>query len=162
MSAGSSNIGSSSSGGESSSSSLRPSSGLEASRARKQGRNKRARNEFHNGNPLDKLCEHVLNWDILDDVSGNICPKSFDYIQDHSEAIPVSVLPDVYDSYMTYVDAWEPLMIKEVQDSLVSKFPSLMNTTVSGTFHSTVVPDRGADSPNMQLECTFNYDQRNG
>ena len=163
MSAESSNIGSSGSGGESSSSSLRPSAGSsEARRSQKFGQNKRARNGLQHGNPLDKLCEQILRWNILEDVGGNICPKSFDYVQDHSTSSPVKVLPDVYDSYVAYVEAWEPLMIREVQDSLVSKFPSLINATVSGTFHSTVVPDRGADSANLQLECTFNYDQRNG
>lgn len=162
MSTESSNRGSSGSGGESSSSSLRPSGSGGDRRAPKSGRNQRSRNGLQNGNPLDKLCKQILSWNILEDVSGNICPKSFDYIQDHNTSSPVSVLPDVYDSYMAYVEAWEPLMIREVQDSLVSKFPSLMNTTVSGTFHSTVLPDRGADSPNIQLECTFNHDQRNG
>lgn len=158
MSALSSNTGSSGSGGESSSSSLRPSTSLSSSRRA----NKRARNGLQNGNPLEKLCEQILNWNILEDVADNICPKSFDYIQDHNISSPVSVLPDVYNSYMAYVDAWEPLMIREVQDSLISKFATLVNATVSGTFNSTIVPDRGADSPTLQLECAFNFDQRNG
>ena len=98
----------------------------------------------------------------MEDVSQNVCPKSFDWLRDQNSSETVSVLPDVYDSYEAYVEAWEPLMIKEVQDSLVSKFTSLISTTVSGTFHCTVLPDRGVDTPNMHLECSFNHDQRNG
>jgi hypothetical protein len=98
----------------------------------------------------------------MDDACQNLSPKSFDWVRDHTTIEPAVVLPDVYSSYSSYVEAWEPLMIREVQESLISKFSSLMSSTVSGTFHCTVVPDRGTEGETIHLECSFNNDQMNG
>ncbi len=150
----------SSSGGESSSSSRRPKISVAGRTTRVSGFS--ARNSASHGNPLGRLCDCILSWDIMDDACQNLSPKSFDWVRDHSTIEPVSVLPNVYLSYSSYVEAWEPLMIREVQESLISKFSSLMSSTVSGTFHCTVVPDRGTEGETIHLECSFNNDQVNG
>jgi hypothetical protein len=59
-------------------------------------------------NPLDRLSELLLNWNILNE-SGE---------QDQVEKLPS--VPDVFESYKQYISVWEPLFIHETKASIYS------------------------------------------
>lgn len=67
----------------------------------------------------------------------------------------VTVLPDVYRTYAEYAAAWEPIMIREIQDGIVSNFASTIESALTGTFHCTVATHRADDCPLQHLESTF-------
>jgi hypothetical protein len=57
-------------------------------------------------NPLDRLAELLLDWNILSDEQQNINQ--------------LAKIPDVFQSYKQYVSIWEPLFIHETKASVFS------------------------------------------
>ena len=153
-----SSLGGSSSESTSTSSGLRPKGKPQVSNSLKNGKSAFSRSRHAgDGNPLDRLSEIILGWNILEDVA-NTTRKSFESDKNWQLDGAVDVLPDVYRSYNEYASAWEPIMIKEMQDAIVSKFASTIESALSGTLHSTVASHRSPDSTMQHLESSFNYD----
>jgi hypothetical protein len=79
-------------------------------------------NVLVNSNPLDRLCSRLLSWKFVQDASKAVqsrADRSFDHV-----ILPegIQVLPNVYKSFEDYASAWEPLMIEEMKESILSHF----------------------------------------
>jgi hypothetical protein len=75
-----------------------------------------------NSNPLDRLCSRLLSWKFVQDASKAVQSRTdriFEYIMP-TEGI--QVLPNVYKSFEDYASAWEPHMIEEMKESILSHF----------------------------------------
>ena len=108
------------------------------------------------GNPLDRLCGYILNWKILEEISSRGDRAGNSSRGGQSREQNFEPLPDVYSSYTQYVEAWEPLMIKEMQESIMSAFQGTSNTNLStGQFHCSVVDGKVVSSL-THLEANFN------
>ena len=143
---------------ESTAGGLRPKSKTSATSVRKYATSTIGRsNQARDGNPLDRLSAILLDWNILDDVVTSN-KKSYESDKNWQLDGEVEVLPEVYRTYDEYAEAWEPIMIKEIQDAIVSKFALTVDSALFGTFHCTVGGHRSPESPLQHLESTFNYD----
>ena len=114
------------------------------------------------GNPLDQLCCQLLNWNIMEYVSKSSTSSNRDRQMELIPNCEVKMLPDVYESYEQYVEAWEPLMVKEIQESVASKLLSKIEaSTNSGVFHcSQAEAATDAESSELvQLDCNFYVSQ---
>jgi hypothetical protein len=111
--------------------------------------------------PLDRLSQRLLDWELLNEFNKGTGLKSVDieYEQPLPDAPPK--LPDVYRTYDEYISAWEPMMIKDMQDSIVSKFSSNLESSAAGKLVCTVGGSRGEDIALTTLECTFFIDNAN-
>jgi hypothetical protein len=59
-------------------------------------------------NPLDRLSELLLNWNILNEN------------EDQDQVNQLASVPDVFESYKHYLKIWEPLFIHETKASIYS------------------------------------------
>jgi len=88
------------------------------------------RNNFVCANPLERLCQQLLPWQILDSLSELQSQKNI--LEDHDEV--QSSLPIVFESYLHYVVVWEPLLIEEIKASILSNFGSCSAKPTSAYF----------------------------
>jgi hypothetical protein len=114
--------------------------------------------------PLDRLSQHLLDWDILAAV-GKVNPnKSVDVEYEQPPPEVSDKLPDVYRTYEDYINAWEPMMIKDIQDSIVSRFSTNADAALAGQLVCTAGGNRtegGGKVPLTALECTFSLGSAN-
>ena len=74
---------------------------------------------LNNCNPLNRLCEKLLDWRILTDLAGTKMRLA---------GVPSAIvggIPLVFKSYMEYVEVWEPLLIAEIKANILSSALSL-------------------------------------
>ena len=122
-----------------------------------------------NVNPLLRLTERLLNWDFMHELVMNDSIKSIDADVDEQNNEELAPLPDIYETYEDYVEAWEPVMIKEIQDSTLSKFFGGVDSQLAGSVLCTVIENRSTTitttatvpSAVMSLECKFSFDTSN-
>lgn len=67
-------------------------------------------------NPLDRLCEQLLDWEFLNTLQN-----------DKKRPIStgkLSKLPIIFHNYMEYIKLWEPLVVEEIKETAISNFVS--------------------------------------
>lgn len=109
-------------------------------------------------NPLDRLSEALLNWDILRAAQLSSVRRSVDEEYERSSQNGLSTLPDIYHNYEEYITAWEPVMITDVKAGITSKFSSLVAGAPCGNAVCTAGNSRSNESTLMAITCTFSYD----
>ena len=100
-------------------------------------------------NPLDRMCELLLDWRILSDINGGRGSKG---ISDSSDLR----LPTSYISHQSYLESWEPLLLEEVKASIISNLP--MNTKRQSKCGTAMVSSQGAGGARVSLvnlNCSF-------
>lgn len=100
-------------------------------------------------NPLDRMCELLLDWHILADIGVG---RGF---KDNSSSSK-EALPTFYASHRSYVEHWEPLLIEEVKACILSNLP--LNTKRRSKCGTAMVSSQGGGSANltlMNLNCSF-------
>jgi hypothetical protein len=109
-------------------------------------------------NPLERLAERLLDWNVLQEAAINASPKSVDDVYEHPPVTSLAKLPEVYKSFDEYVEAWEPPMIADMRSGVVSKFFTLVNESARGpvTCTASKVPVEGAAV--LSLDCSFAFD----
>ena len=69
-------------------------------------------------NPLQRLCEVLTQWNILNDViSGN----NYNNQEDHVPPPPssrIETIPTIFESCAEYYNTWEPLLIDEIKANI--------------------------------------------
>jgi hypothetical protein len=99
-----------------------------------------------------------LDWDVLAAIGRGNPDKSVDVEYEQPPQEVSDKLPDVYRTYEDYIDAWEPMMIKDIQDSIVSRFSTNVDASLVGQLVCTAGGNRGEGGdkvPLTALECTF-------
>jgi hypothetical protein len=68
-------------------------------------------------NPLERLCEVMTNWNILNDV---ITGNSFNNQEDHVPSLTsrIETIPTIFESCAKYYNTWEPLLIDEIKANI--------------------------------------------
>jgi hypothetical protein len=77
---------------------------------------------LRNCNPLNRLCEKLLEWRILPDLAGSNRPSV------RAARVPPAIdvhVPLVFKNYVEYVEIWEPLLLAEIKANLLSNAFSL-------------------------------------
>jgi hypothetical protein len=116
----------------------------------------------HNGrtislsNPLDRLCELLLPWPIIDDIVRQSRDHDFPGNRDVNDTDNSSlVLPDTFTDCMQYVEMWEPLVIDEIKASVLSSLPqNTRDPQRRGTVDVACLED-SRNSSLVRLECAF-------
>jgi hypothetical protein len=99
-------------------------------------------------NPLDRLCELLLDWRILDDVG-----RKLDF---RSEVTAFPNLQNSFPCYQEYLSSWEPLLIDEMKANILTNLP--MSTKRQSKRGTAMVSTQGAsktDALLINLNCSF-------
>jgi hypothetical protein len=109
-------------------------------------------------NPLERLAERLLDWNVLQEAAINASPKSVDDVYEHPPVTSLAKLPDVYKSFDEYVAEWEPPMIADMRSGIVSKFFTLVNESARGPVTCTAKKIQVDGAAVMSLDCSFAFD----
>lgn len=94
-----------------------------------------------NNNPVDRLCRKLLDWDI---------------IGSDKKEVPLPTLPMTFDSYRSYVNIWEPLLIAEMKANILSGCPISSFETNLSTCSLQLPSDLGSGRlPLVYVQATF-------
>ncbi len=99
-------------------------------------------------NPLDRLCEKLLDWDIIN-ITFN---RNNDLNENEQQKFNrMKNVLDSYESYSHYISIWEPLLIAETQASIYSSL-----TLEESYGNCRVIPLNFDDSISsiMKLQCS--------
>lgn len=90
-------------------------------------------------NPLDRLCEKLLGWDFMKDLEQNL--KHSNNIQELRESRSAAnanalrpelkKVPITFNTYLEYLNIWEPLAIEEMKAQITSEFRGLVSDRVT-------------------------------
>jgi hypothetical protein len=100
-------------------------------------------------NPLERMCELLLSWLILEDLSKGRSSNS-------TAPSECSRLPTSYLTHQSYVESWEPWLIEEVKASILSNLP--LNTRKQSKCGTAMVSSQDSSSPRaglINLNCAF-------
>jgi hypothetical protein len=98
-------------------------------------------------NPLDRLCELIVDWRILEDVSKDRKARNSSTFSD---------LPKCYIDYQYYLTSWEPLLIEEIKANILSNLP--LSTRRQSKKGTAMVSNQGSNrltSQLINLNCHF-------
>jgi hypothetical protein len=98
-------------------------------------------------NPLDRLCELILDWRILEDVSKDRQARNSSTFSD---------LPKCYSNFQYYLTSWEPLLIEEIKANILSNLP--LSTKRQSKKGTAMVSNQGSNHLSSQLinlNCYF-------
>jgi hypothetical protein len=103
-------------------------------------------------NPLDRLCELLLDWRILEDVR-----KGRERERDSTSARKDNVkLPNCYATHQQYLTSWEPLLIQEIKAGILSNLPlSTKRSSKCGTAMISAQDSSQTSSTVINLNCVF-------
>lgn len=74
-------------------------------------------------NPLDRLCDLLLDWDVMADLAKP--PTGKPSADENSALEPVGEqLPAFFSCFHEYISRWEPLVIEEMKENVLSNFRS--------------------------------------
>lgn len=100
-------------------------------------------------NPLDRLCESLLSWEILNEIKNPI-NKQYDQV------------PLCFRDYSQYLKTWEPLLMEEIKSSILSTISSLLsNQVITGKINMecTDIVDNG--SLLLKFDCNYSTEKFN-
>ena len=100
-------------------------------------------------NPLDRMCELLLDWQILANIEGGRGLKE-------NSSLPRESLPTFFASHRSYIEHWEPLLVEEVKACILSNLP--LNTKGRSKCGTAMVSSQGGGNTNlslMNLNCSF-------
>ena len=100
-------------------------------------------------NPLDRLCELLLDWPILEEITDGRSSKSTSNIQNIK-------LPNCFPTHELYLSSWEPLILEEIKASVLSNLP-LSTRKLSKSGRATVSSQGSSQSKSLlvNLNCSF-------
>lgn len=103
-------------------------------------------------NPLDRLCELLLDWRILDDIG-----KGRERDREAVAARPeYAKLPDCYMTYQHYLTSWEPLLMQEIKAGILSNLPlSTKRLSKCGTATISAQDSNRTSATVVNLSCVF-------
>ena len=97
-------------------------------------------------NTQDRLCELLLPWSIVEDITNNLSRKST-----HFPAIPIR-----YTTNREYVDNWEPLLIEEIRTNILNNIPTnTRDDRRSGTVNIAAIDELNSKSSVIRVESFF-------
>ena len=98
-------------------------------------------------NPMDRLCELLLDWRILEDIElGKRKPDLTDLVR----------LPNFYPTHQSYLASWEPLLIEEMKAGILSNLPlSTKRRSKCGTVLISTHESGSSRSTLINLNCAF-------
>jgi hypothetical protein len=103
-------------------------------------------------NPLDRLCELLLDWRILDDI-GRGRERERDSTSARTEC---AKLPNSYATHQQYLTSWEPLLIQEIKAGILSNLPlSTKRASKCGTAMISAQDSSRTNSTVINLNCVF-------
>lgn len=94
-------------------------------------------------NPLERLCELLLDWRILDDISSGRNTRT-----DNNTGSTFNLLPNSFLTCQEYVTAWEPLLIEEIKANVVSN--SSLNKRNQPKYGTVTVSEQGLGTTRQQ------------
>ena len=100
-------------------------------------------------NPLDRMCELLLGWRILEDVGRGRSSKN-------TSSSDLERLPYTYPDYEAYLKSWEPLLIEEVKAGVLTNLP--LNTKRLSKSGTAMISSQGSSSiksPLTNLNAAF-------
>eukprot|EP01039_Chlorochromonas_danica_P005350 gene5350-5886_t len=75
-------------------------------------------------NPLDRLCDHLLDWNLTTDLKEQLQNrKSVDDLSSSTTGQEDS-LPSAFSCFHEYISLWEPLLLTEMKANVVTNFRS--------------------------------------
>ncbi len=99
-------------------------------------------------NPLDRLCELLLPWNLLEAIK--VPTDSL-----HEKRI-IRKIPTRFESHDEYYNVWEPVLLEEIKSNIITHVPQISRNNVkAGTLH--IGPGEGTDSSSslIRLHCTI-------
>lgn len=112
-------------------------------------------------NPLDRLCEMLLDWRILEDITDGRSSRS-------TSSSENTRLPNYFPTHELYLSSWEPLLLEEIKASVLSNLP-LSTRKLSKSGRATVSGQGSNQSKSVlvNLNCAFTSnsvksDEQNG
>lgn len=110
-------------------------------------------------NPLDRLCDLLLPWSLIDDVVRGSSRENKAESVLSSDNKQSQLLPNVFEDYLDYVTRWEPLLIEEIKANTLSNLTqNTRDKQRSGTVNVALAEDTRR-SKTVKLDCTFNESQ---
>lgn len=101
-------------------------------------------------NPLERLCELLLPWQLLNSLSEfNLQKNLIDECEEQS------ILPIGFESFQHYVAVWEPLLIEEIKASILSNFSTSFSKSTSVYFGVPVTEALSGKTDLILLESDF-------
>lgn len=103
-------------------------------------------------NPLDRLCELLLDWRILEDIR-----KGRERERNSTSArTEYAKLPNSYATYQQYLTYWEPLLLQEIKAGILSNLPlSTKRLSKCGTAMISAQDSCRTSSTVINLNCVF-------
>ena len=105
-------------------------------------------------NPLDRLCELILPWNLLEAVK-----VSNDSLHDRRM---IRKIPTRFESHEEYYNIWEPILLEEIKANIITHVPQISRNNVkAGTLH--IGPGEGTDSSSslIRLHCAIDCPKYN-
>lgn len=97
-------------------------------------------------NPLDRLCELLLSWDIISALSS---PTATNFVS-------INSLPSAFNDMKEYIEVWEPLIVEEIKANIISNAPSNMKSRRGGTVNLASLDVIDLNTTTIRLWCEFN------
>ncbi len=84
-------------------------------------RQQSAKPQNGNFNPLDRMTKQLLKFDFIEAINDARSNLSVLSLEEGAKS-PMRQLPNTFASYIEYIKLWEPLLINEIQETIVSNF----------------------------------------
>ena len=97
-------------------------------------------------NPIERLCTLLLDWEMLSSGS-----KSSREQAESFQSIPLS-----FPSTEDYIRTWEPLLVDEIKENLMSNIPMSTRKSCTGKFRVSEAFSK-CDSTLVKLSCAWQY-----
>lgn len=81
-------------------------------------------------NPLDRLSDLLLDWDMLGSYPSNDTSSSSAITSTSARDGKLVPLPLIYDSFQRYIEYWEPLLIQEIKAAAMTNFQAIPSKKV--------------------------------
>lgn len=101
-------------------------------------------------NPLERLCEKLLDWNFYEQCCLAATTKTKDM-----PVKPFHNVPTVFESYNEYIEVWEPLVFDEIRANVLNNFAARLKRVRSKEFQFSVSENKLKESNLMTLETQF-------
>lgn len=107
------------------------------------------------GNADHRFSNLLLDWDVMKDFNREKKPSS---IETEKNASP-STIPAIFSCFHEYITKWEPLLIMEVKETIVSNFMSKPKNRKTGSLQFVV--DEAISTAYFEFNCQASLDDSN-
>lgn len=101
-------------------------------------------------NPLERLCEKLLDWNFYEHCCLAATTKTKDM-----PVQPFHHIPTVFQSFNEYISIWEPLVFDEIRANVLNNFAVRLKRVRSKEFQFSFSENRLKESNLMTIETQF-------